>query len=207
MSFVDFELERVLRFCIVLLTKAKPRRISIDEDIRCNIIMTDAAVDEDGNLKGSIGGVLFSHRLSQPEYFSAEIPDDVMKLWSSRGSLNVIGQAEILPVTVAKAIWQSELKGARNLFFIDNESARECLIRCFSPNEFSRQLILRSVAYDAEIGGLNWYSRVPTRANWSDGPSRLKSEEFVKAFGAKKREVPKLSVAFFSDFKPESMFD
>ena len=90
----------------------------------------------------------------------------------SSGSKQIIGQAEMVPVVLAKRVWKETLRSGRNLFFIDNESARECLVRNASPNVFSRAIILLSVIEDLRLGGLNWYARVPTSANWADGPSR-----------------------------------
>ena len=62
---------------------------------------------------------------------------------------------------------------SRNLFFQDNESAREALIRSYSPSCFSREIILACKISDMHSEALDWRSRVPTQANIADGPSRL----------------------------------
>ena len=97
--------------------------------------------------------------------------------------MQVIAQGELLPVVLAKRQWNVPLAHARNLFMIDNESAREGLVRSFSPVFFSREILLASKLCDAGLQSIDWYARVPTKANWADGPSRLDFAE-VLSIGA-----------------------
>ena len=168
---MDSELIEVLKFGRDLVLKSRPRTFVPQQDRRCNIIFTDACF-EMGNNKGGVGGVIFPRDGSQPMFFGESIPQEIIDLWMSQGSKQIIGQAEMLPVIMAKRIWSKLLKGSRNIFFVDNESARECYVRHASPVVYSRALILSSVLEDSRLGALNWYARVPTLANWADEPSR-----------------------------------
>lgn len=173
-----------------LINFAAPRVLHPWSVEPCNLVFVDGAAEPiigTTRQKVSIGGVLFSHRLKAPQFWGIELSDEVVAHWQSDGSKQVIGQAELLPVWVSKRVWSQLLAHARNLFFMDNEGARESLIRNFSPSWTSREIILRIKILDIKSSSLDWYSRVPTRANYSDGPSRLNFSD-MKAIGAE--QVP-----------------
>ena len=96
----------------------------------------------------------------------------------------VIGQAEILPVLVARWTWSKDLAGKRVLYFIDNESARLALVKAYSPVLPSLRLVLASLKWDQENDSQAWYARVPTFSNVADGPSRMIVTEALVALGA-----------------------
>ena len=98
----------------------------------------------------------------------------------SAGSKQVIGQGELLPVVISKILWHQLLKGRRNLFFLDNESARHANIRGYSPVRFSREILSHGIVQDAKLLAFNWYARVPTGSNVADGPSRGDYSEMEK---------------------------
>ena len=70
-------------------------------------------------------------------FFGDFIPKELVELWMSSGSKQIIGQVEMIPVVLAKRVWREMLKEGRNLFFIDNESASECFVR-YTPQTCSR---------------------------------------------------------------------
>ena len=115
----------------------------------CNLIFTDASFNPDSRT-GGVGGVSFPKESDCPLFFffGDFIPKELVELLMSSGSKQIIGQAEMIPVVLAKRVWREMLKEGRNLFFIDNESARECFVRNASPNVFSRAVILLSVVED-----------------------------------------------------------
>ena len=58
------------------------------------------------------------------------IPDRVVSSWISKvGQKQVIGQAELFPVLIARLTWQHRITGKRVYYFIDNESARLALVK------------------------------------------------------------------------------
>ena len=63
---------------------------------------------------------------------------------------------------------------------MDNDSARESLVRGTSSNSYSKGLLLHSVIEDARSGALHWYSRVSSEGNPSDEPSRMNSSLMEK---------------------------
>ena len=100
------------------------------------------------------------------------MPDDVVADWQSEGAKQVIAQAELLPVLVARVHFAAYLAGRSVLVFIDNESARGALIKSTSPNKFSTVILEKIVGRDIKEGTLTWYARVPTASNIADPPSR-----------------------------------
>ena len=106
--------------------------------------------------------------------------------WKSKlEQKQVIGQAEIFPVLVAKLTWGEKLKGRRVIFFLDNESAKIALIRAYSPVLASLKLVMESSAWDFHNNCSAWYARVPTCCNIADEPSRMVIGEFLLKLGVK----------------------
>jgi hypothetical protein len=155
-----------------------PRVITPRTVEECTFVFTDGAAEgeENASQKVTCGGVIFTPRLALPQYFCYEVPLDVVQHWHSSGSTHVIAQAELLPVVMAKMTWRSLLFNSRVVYFIDNESAKDGLIRANSAVWTSRELILHSVLCDAISRNVPWYARVPSAANLADGPSRFNFE-------------------------------
>ena len=93
--------------------------------------------------------------------------------WRSSGRTQVICQAEIFPVVVAKQTWCDALYQRAVLWFIDNNSAQAALVRSYSPVTDNYDLLVRNAELDVCLQTMNWYSRVPSKSNISDDPSRL----------------------------------
>ena len=129
---------------------------------------------------------------SRLRFFSAEVPDWLMREWAGSGSKQVIFQVEILPVILAKRVWRQRLRGRRNLFFLDNEAVRFAILAAYKPVARAQALLLLSAAEDGLLQAMSWYARVPTTANIADGPSRGAFGE-MDAMGAVRDEVNMLS--------------
>ena len=148
------------------------------------LIFTDGACED----ITTVGGVLFEPG-RRSEFFSSLVPESVVASWKSRlDQEQVIGQAELYPVILAKKTWKERLHGRSVIFFLDNEAARLGLVKAYSPVLASLKLISESVQLDVAIACRPWYARVPTVANISDGPSRLDPSEVKRLYGAV--EVP-----------------
>jgi hypothetical protein len=166
------EVREALKIVRWLILHAPPRKLHLSEDRRCNIIFVDGAV-EDECRNVTVGGVLFSPHCKRPEFFGMKLDAALVDHWRAAGSQQVIGQAELLPVLIAKIVWRKILSNSRNLWFIDNEAARQGLIRSYSPVRTSSELIFSCKVQDMKAESSDWYARVPTCANWADGPSRI----------------------------------
>ena len=108
------------------------------------------------------------------EMFGAVVPPELANRWKSHSSQSqVIGQAELYPLLVARLTWAKRLKGQRVIFFIDNESARLAAIKAYSPILASTNILAEISSFDHMNEIYPWYARVPTFSNMGDGPSRF----------------------------------
>ena len=139
------------------------------------VLFVDGACDMvDGKLRVSIGAVLYDpSSQAGPKFFGTLVGDPVVRLWSRDAKEQLIGQAELLPVLLAKTTWRDSFVNRPCLTFIDNESARYSLMRGYSPVLDSSRIISESWTLDAELGSASWFARVPTCCNVADDPSRL----------------------------------
>ena len=74
------------------------------------------------------GAVLFDPESNLALMFGDEIPSEWTKKWKSEGRKQLIGQAELFPVIIAKNIWKDTLRGRSILWLIDNTSRLSILI-------------------------------------------------------------------------------
>ena len=164
------EMSQGLQWLVEHFRSAKPRVVSGASLLPPIVIFTDGACEEAGT---TIGGVIYEqHR--QPECFGAKLQERTIAKWRTRlNQEQVIGQAELFPLLVARLTWSDRLRNRRVLFFIDNEAARIGLVRSYSPVLPSLQLIMSCLGWDSRNGCQGWYARVCSYSNIADGPSRL----------------------------------
>ena len=80
--------------------------------------------------------------------------------------------AELLPVIVARQTWHKQLMDQPLIVFLDNEGARESLVRGYSPVSDVASLLRVNAELQCQGHGPAWYARVPSASNVADGPSR-----------------------------------
>ena len=114
-------------------------------------------------------------------FFGDHIPDPFVAFWKRSGRKQVISQAEIFPVLVAKETWKQVIENRSILWFLDNDSARMALVRNYSPVLDNFCLLQLNAELDVKIPTRNWYSRVPSQNNPSDDASRLEFEAYSYA--------------------------
>ena len=181
----EMKLTQELDLCLSttknLLLGAGPRIVRAISMERPVIVFTDGACEEDGT---SIGAVMFLHGAA-PQAFGAVLDTATVSRWYTKlGQLQVIGQAELFPLLVARLTWARVMVGRRVIFFVDNDSARMACIRAYSPVLPSLQIIMQCVQYDCQHQVSSWYARVPTHSNIADDPSRMTTAYLKRGFGA-----------------------
>jgi len=138
----------------------------------------------EGQLTVTCGGVVFVPGSPGPLYFGLQVPDHVVEEWRSHGISRVVGQAELLPVLLCKLSLKSHLSGQRVIFFLDNDGARESLIRGNTCASASVKMLLECASAEAQLSSHSWYARVPSESNVADGPSRLQFDYVRSLTGA-----------------------
>jgi len=93
---------------------------------------------------------------------------------------------ELYSVIVARFVWNRYLMGRKAIAFVDNESAKEALVKGSSFNAHFKTLLLQLEIAEKDMRSWLWFSRVPSHSNPSDGPSRGDSSlmEILGAFRA-----------------------
>jgi hypothetical protein len=169
-----------LQDLVILLTSALPRSLTSAEQ-RPALLFTDGAC-EPGHLLPvtTIGAVLILPELPGPLYFGARLSDEFVSYLCRSGKKQIVGQAELLPIIVAKSTWQGFLANRPCITFVDNESAKSAAIAGYSPVIDSSAILTYNSALDVELQSHQWVTRVPTSSNTADGPSRLDFAELAK---------------------------
>ena len=95
----------------------------------------------------------------------------------------VIGQAELYPVIVARRFWSEKIRDRDGFHFVDNDSARYAPIKGSSPCLESAWLVQAFWTLESETSeSRSWIARVPSKSNIADGPSRGDRSETEKLF-------------------------
>lgn len=176
---ISEDLEYGLKFAVAHLKSAGPRVIRPKSEEPPIVVFTDGACED----CTSIGGVVFVPGRA-PETFGCVLREEDITDWRSKvDQKQVIGQAEIFPILVAKLTWAEYFKGGRVICFVDNESAKIALIRAYSPVLASLKLALHCSAWDFQNECSSWYARVPTICNIADSPSRMEISAALRALG------------------------
>ena len=187
------DLKEALESLRLILTSAKPRQIS-RSDLRAPVlIFTDGASEGDVH---SFGALVHDCSCGWTITFEGHVSKRLVESWrASIGGMQVIGQVELLPLLLIRIGWPDRLHNRRTICFVDNDSARDGLIKAYSPSRPSMRII--SAFYQAER--LHpcwlWVARVPSKSNPADEPSRLEASQAAARYGAVQVEAPSLSTA------------
>ena len=169
---MDGEMLKCIRFAVQTLAESAPRSIRAWADEWPVLVFSDGACEGEGSLV-THGAVLCDVSTQSFFVFGDHVPPKYVEDWTSGGRKQVIFQAELFPIWIAKRTWRHLLKGRQVIWFCDNEAARSALVRSYSPLLDSMEIIRSCAAEDVSAQTLNWYARVPTKSNIADAASRL----------------------------------
>jgi hypothetical protein len=156
-------------------------------DVREPILIFTDGVSEsvENNEIHSIGMFLFDILHQTRIVMDGLVAKELIEAWHSFVGKQLIGQVELLPVVIAKLLYRDMFKGRRCVYFIDNDSARECLIRGYSSSVASFSLVSLFFLVESQAPSYNWFARVPSYSNPADLPSRGKSSQACIDYNAK----------------------
>lgn len=169
---LDNEMLTCIKFAVNTLASSLPRSIHAWKDEWPVIIFTDGACESEGSLV-THGAVLCDVASGSYFFFGDHVPKSYVESWMKGGKKQVICQAELFPIWVAKTTWRSIISGKQVLWFCDNEAARSAMIRSYSPLLDSMQILRQCAFEDVTAQAANWYARVPSKSNLADAASRL----------------------------------
>ena len=160
-----------LRF---LLKSGPPRELRFGGEQRPVLVFSDGACEGQDRNFVTVGAVILDTANRSCTMFGTAVCAELVADWKAEGKIQTIGQAEILPVVLARLTFQQLFRHRRVCFFLDNDSARMGIIKGGSPSSSSDRMIQAIVSSEHETQCWAWYGRVPSPSNPGDGPSRLR---------------------------------
>ena len=180
------ELAHMAVFLTVVLRCAPARKISAFDQTPPILLFTDGAYEDcDGNSMAAAGCVIHDPVTGISVVHEVQIPQAIHDVWKKTGKQQLIAECELFPILAAWQNYGSLFRGRRVLVFVDNSAIKTALVKGTSPKlELFSMLTLISVE-QALNPALVWYSRVPSKSNCADGPSRALALETANALKAK----------------------
>ena len=175
------------------LSNAPPRQLK-DSYTAPVLLFTDGSAEWDDeasetgyiaeHLVAGIGGVLVDAVTNSMRFFSSRVPLSLLRLFLTDSPRQVICQIELLPQMIARRLWRSRLASRNVISFVDNEAAREGLVRGYSGVPSCARLIEISSKLDMVSGICCWFERAPTESNLADAPSRFSAPCVAAGFSS-----------------------
>ena len=97
------------------------------------------------------GATLFDPERGASLMFGDSVPHEWVDRWRSQGKKQLICQAEIFPILVAKSTWPQLISCRAVLWFVDNNSALAAVIRSFSPIVENFELLVLNAELDVKL--------------------------------------------------------
>ena len=153
---LDEQLKWVILKALQCLIDSKPRRVEAWSAI---IMFTDGACEDKGNTV-THGATFFDPESNLALMFGDEVPSSWTQKWKAEGRRQLICQAELFPVIIAKNTWKSSLRGRSILWFIDNNSSLAVIIRSYSPGLDNFEMLVINARLDVELQCLHYFALV-----------------------------------------------
>eukprot|EP00971_Amphidinium_carterae_P342693 6482092-Amphidinium_carterae.1 len=150
-----------------------PRLVSPGHDDPPVLLFTDGACESEGHhIQASFGAVLFDRRDGSRWVFGGSVNESLKREWSEDGRKQLVTEAELLPILLARRVWKERLQGAKLIVFVDSEPALFSCIKGCSRTPSCNDIV-RAIAFEeGSAQTWSWYSRVPSAANPADQASR-----------------------------------
>jgi hypothetical protein len=176
-----------MKWIIEWLNSAVPRPISPSYKGPPLILFTDGACEGYESVETTMttcGAVLLDRRDNSALVFGIEINKTLQAEWRDRGGgkKQLVTEAELLPVLLARRLWQDRIRGTKLIAYVDSNPAKFSLIRGTSESCPCEDIVRSICLFDCQSVTWPWYSRVPTKSNIADGPSRLKFPKSILNF-------------------------
>ncbi|CAE8637616.1 unnamed protein product [Polarella glacialis] len=184
LSFLNEEIEVAFSWLCDVLCCAVPRRVVCVGAAPPLVVLTDGACEGACFENVTCGGVLLDPVDGAVEFFGFVVNPAILAEWTELGARQTIGQAELYPVLISLRFWHLRMRFRLVFFFIDNDSARQALIKSSSDSVHSRNILRACADCLALSCSYPWFARVASSSNLGDDPSRLEFEIFIFFPGA-----------------------
>ena len=160
------------------LLAQKPRAVTAAL-LQTWLVFTDASFEQETESidKAGFGGVLVSPQGKYVKFFSFELKGEV----NPAGKKTAIFQCEFFAVLVALELWSELLSSRQVVFYIDNDGVRDVLISCNTSDPVGSVLLTKVLEKESACAISSWFTRVPSKSNVADDPSRGEINQLVAA--------------------------
>lgn len=186
--------DRNLAWLIKWLATSVPRHISPKFVGPPLLLFTDGACEnfeDPNNAVLTMGACLLDRRDNKALVFGCRISKALEQEWRSEnpGKRQFVTETELLPQLVAKTNWRNRIAGSKMISFLDSNPSKFALIKGTSESVSCENIVRACALEDARHFTWNWFTRVPTKSNIADGPSRLEFPVSIGSFTVEKCEV------------------
>ena len=150
-----------------------PREVPCQENSDVWHVFTDGASEGASN---TVGGVLHRRGCKHVRFFSCEVPPELVRAWAG-DMKRIIGPVEAYAVLLARTVWHQFLANHHVVFHVDNYGAMDAYIKGTSTNAQIRQILLAFEEAECLHHTWPWFSRVPSKSNCGDDPSKPHSAQ------------------------------
>ncbi len=93
--------------------------------------------------------------------FGGRLAPEIVESWRISGQKQVIAQAELAPLLIARAIWKEELRCRRTMYFIYNEAIRWSMMKTLVRHPATRRLLDELWMLEAALCCCSWFEKGP----------------------------------------------
>ena len=162
------------------LSNSPPRTLSIQDEQRPILIFSDGAWEPESSVKAG-AGVVFIDPVSGTRIVNeVSIDPRLLERWLRLGKTQIIAELELLPVLAGLSHYAKAVRGRRVLWFVDNNSVRDMLAKGSSPTLELFTMLVEVGRLTHIVQAMLWYSRLPSKSNIADLPSRQLPEQAAK---------------------------
>ena len=145
------------------------------------VLYTDASDVPGRQPQRLVGAVLFIPDSHQLMYSTEEVPHSMVQSWRPRKSY--MGQLELVAPLWALELWSQQLQERSVLLYVDNDSAATNLVKGYSPQPDSSNLVGAFWLTAAKLKLHIYIDHVESKSNIADGPSRNSFAEVIRLGG------------------------
>ena len=174
--------ESLISSLVLFFLAQKPRLVSLSLS-RTWTVFIDASYehDEAGVPTAGFGGVLVSPSGKPTSFFSFELSGKDLEKLNPTAKKTAIFQCEFFAVLVALNLWQQQLTNRQVVFYVDNDGVRDVLISCSTSDPVGHALLIKTLELEGALALSSWFTRVPSKSNIADDPSRGECEKLIAA--------------------------
>ena len=172
--------QKLCEWLSTLLDRVKPRLIDLTASASPILVFTDASWD---GTNAGWGCVIIDRSNGTKIVAGGNIAHRLTSHWISQVGAQIICEAELYAVLLARVYIGSRCQNRRAIFWVDNDASRLCLIKTVSS---STPMLVMAQMFHMRLEDDNlvcWMERVPSEANLADLPSRGHVEEAATIIG------------------------